>query len=84
MTPDRTTRHVGAGLTMAAVVGLFSYGGHLLDERTGLSPVFLLVGMALGSVGGFIHLVSVVAPEMLPFQKKKPPSNEESDGTGSR
>ena len=83
MTPDRTTRHVGAGLTMAVVVGLFSYGGHLLDEKTGSSPVFLLLGLALGGVGGFIHLVSVVAPEMLPFKPKKPPPGEDGDATGS-
>ncbi len=68
--PDRTTRHVGAGLTMAVAVGLFSYGGHLLDQKLSTSPAFLLTGLVLGAVGGFLHLVNLVAPDLLPFRKK--------------
>lgn len=61
---------------MAVVVGLFTYGGYLLDQQTGLQPLFTLVGVLLGSVGGFIHVVSVVSPELLPFgSHKKPPDN---------
>ena len=56
---------------MATVVGLFSYGGYLLDQKTGLSPLFLLLGLFLGGFGGFIHLVSVISPEMLPFGKRR-------------
>lgn len=55
---------------MAVTVGLFSYGGYLLDQKLSTSPVFLLIGLALGASGGFLHLVNVVAPELLPFRKK--------------
>ena len=55
---------------MAVSVGLFSYGGHLLDQKLGSSPTFLILGLAIGSIGGFLHLVYVVAPDLLPFGKK--------------
>lgn len=55
---------------MAVTVGLFSYGGHLLDQKLSTSPAFLLAGLAVGAVGGFLHLVNVVAPDLLPFRKK--------------
>ena len=69
--PDpRATRHLGSGMTMAAVVGLFAYGGYLLDEKTGWSPLFVVLGVFLGSIGGFLHVVRVVSPEMLPWAKR--------------
>ena len=72
-------------MTMAAVVGLFSYGGHLLDQKTGLSPLFLLLGLFLGGAGGFIHLVSVISPELLPFgknpRKNDRPKDPDTNGT---
>ena len=55
---------------MAVAVGLFSYGGHLLDQELSTSPAFLLTGLVLGALGGFLHLVNLVAPELLPFRKK--------------
>jgi len=75
---DRTTRHLGAGLTMAAVVGAFAFAGRWLDERTGLGPTFLLIGFALGGVGGFIHLVSVIDPTLLPF-RPRPGDDDDAD-----
>lgn len=72
--PDRLSRHVGAGLTFAVTIGLFAYGGYLLDNWLETSPAFLIVGVFLGGVGGFIHLVRVVAPELLPWGKKPPPN----------
>ena len=61
-------------MTLAVVVGLFAYGGLWLDDRLGTRPWFLLVGVLLGVVGGFVHLLRVFAPEMLPFGRppKKP------------
>ncbi len=85
---QRSTRHMGAGLTMAVVVGLFAYLGHLLDGVTGLEPLFLILGLLLGAVGGFLHVVSVAAPEMLPFGRAQKsvdePSQESSESSDSK
>ena len=62
---------VGAGLTLAATVGLFTFGGHLLDGALGTTPLFLIVGLLLGAIGGFIHLFSVAAPGALPFGRSR-------------
>lgn len=62
-------RATGAGLTLAASVGLFAYGGLWLDSRLGSKPAFLLVGVLLGTVGGILHLIRVLAPELWPFGK---------------
>lgn len=67
---------LGASLTFAAVVALFALGGLWLDDRLNTRPVFVLIGILLGLVGGTIHLLRVVAPGSLPF-KRRPPS----DGT---
>ncbi len=49
---------------MAVAVALFGYGGHLLDASWGTKPWFLLVGCAVGVLGGFIHLIKALAPEL--------------------
>ena len=61
-------------MTLAVVVGMFAYGGYWLDERLGTKPLLLVVGILLGLLGGFVHLLRVFAPEMLPFGRrpKKP------------
>src|SRR5690606_36432028 len=68
---DRGTKAIGAALTLAVAVTLFGYGGHALDDRLGTSPLFLIVGVALGLVGGFIHVVAALAPELLPFGRNR-------------
>jgi hypothetical protein len=68
---ERTTHPLGAGMTMIAVVALFALGGRWLDGKTGLGPLFLLIGFFIGAFGGFIHLVAALAPELLPFRSKK-------------
>ena len=70
---------LGAGLTMIAVVALFALGGRWLDEKLGSSPLFLLLGFSLGALGGFIHLVNSVAPELLPFRRQPPPTSPPDD-----
>lgn len=67
---------LGAGLTMIAAVALFALGGRWLDEKLGCSPLFLLIGFALGALGGFIHLVNAVSPELLPFRPKPSPASK--------
>lgn len=60
---------IGAGLTLAVSVGAFAYGGIWLDRQFGTKPWLLLLLVACGIVGGMLHLVRVVAPEMWPFGK---------------
>lgn len=81
--PKRTssygTRALGAGLTLAVSVGLFAYVGLRLDAHFGTRPWCLLVCVGCGIVGGILHLIWVLAPEMWPFGKSprdggKPPS----------
>lgn len=62
-------RVLGAGLTLAASVGLFAYGGLWLDARLGTKPWLLLLCVGCGIVGGILHLIRVLAPEMWPFGK---------------
>ncbi len=62
-----STRALGAGLTLAVAVGLFAYGGLWLDAQFGTKPWCLLVCVACGIVGGILHLIRVLAPEMWPF-----------------
>lgn len=61
---------LGAGLTFAAAVALFAYGGLWLDERLGTRPWFVLVGVFLGLLGGTIHLLKSLAPSSLPFGRR--------------
>jgi ATP synthase protein I len=69
----RGNGHVlGAGLTLAVSVGLFAYGGLWLDARFGTKPWLLLLCVVCGIVGGILHLIRVLAPEMWPFGKLPP------------
>jgi F0F1-type ATP synthase assembly protein I len=67
-----SARALAAGLTFAVTVALFAFGGHWLDGRLSTSPLFVLLGVLLGLVGGTIHLLRVLAPGSLPFGKKPP------------
>jgi F0F1-type ATP synthase assembly protein I len=66
-TQQGSARTLGAGLTLAVSVGLFAYGGLWLDARYGTKPWLLLLCVACGIVGGILHLIRVLAPEMWPF-----------------
>jgi hypothetical protein len=68
--PSRgNSRALGAGLTLAVSVALFAAGGQWLDARFGTKPWLLLVCCGCGIVGGILHLIRVLAPEMWPFGK---------------
>ena len=75
---------VGAGMTLAVTVGLFAFGGYLLDGWLETTPLFLLLGLLLGATGGFIHLFSVVAPGMLPFGRFRAKGPERTDRSSRR
>ena len=60
-------RAMGAGLTLVVSVGLFAYGGLWLDRQMGTRPWFLLLFALLGIVGGMLHLIREVAPDLWPF-----------------
>ncbi len=64
---------LGAGLTLAVSVGLFAYGGLQLDAHFGTKPWLLLVCVLCGIVGGILHLIRVLAPELWPFGKLSDP-----------
>ena len=65
--PPGSQRAVGAGLTLAVSVGVFAYGGLWLDRQLGTKPWLLLAMVLLGIVGGMLHLIREVAPELWPF-----------------
>lgn len=50
-------RVAGLGLQFAASVGLLAWLGWWADARWGTSPLFVLLGVALGFTGGFVSLV---------------------------
>ncbi len=68
---------MGAALTMAVAVALFAYGGHRLDGWWGTEPWMLITGSALGVVGGFLHLIKVLAPEVFVSLFEKGPIPED-------
>ncbi len=50
------------GITYGVTVLFFVGIGWLLDDHFGSSPLFLIVGMLLGAIGGFVSLVKKVPP----------------------
>ncbi len=48
--------HVTIGLQLGLTMSIFVYGGYRLDLYFKKSPVFLVIGAALGMVLGFYHL----------------------------
>ena len=78
---QNSARSLGAGLTLAVSVGLFAYGGLWLDAQLDTKPWCLLLCVLCGIVGGILHLIRVLAPEMWPFGKL--PRNGPPPGGGA-
>ncbi len=55
-------RYAGLGAQFAATLAVLTLGGYWLDGRLGTLPLFLLIGVLLGSVGGTIAIVKKVPP----------------------
>ena len=49
------------GLTLGAVLSLFTYLGYRLDQWLGWAPYGLLAGCALGLGGGMYHVIRKVS-----------------------
>ena len=49
------------GFQLAAAVVLFLLLGHWIDKRFDISPIGKLVGVVIGSTGGFIKFFKMVA-----------------------
>ena len=72
------TRMLGAGMTFAASMAVFALGGFWLDGKLGTKPWLTLVGCLCGLVGGTIHMLNAVAPETLPFGRRKGQGSKDS------
>jgi hypothetical protein len=64
---DRGSTALGGALTFAVAVAAFAWGGHRADLALGTRPLFLVIGAALGALGGFLHVVLKLAPDALPW-----------------
>lgn len=51
----------GMGLGMAASIAIGAFGGKWLDGRLGTEPWLLVLGFALGTVAGFVHLFRLIS-----------------------
>jgi ATP synthase protein I len=49
-------RFVGLGVTLMLIFGLPTVVGLFLDRLAGTLPLFLLIGLAAGFVGGMIYV----------------------------
>ena len=73
---------LGAGLTFAASLALFAFGGLWLDDQFGTKPLWTVVLILCGLLGGTLHLIRVLAPQAWPFGKlparSKPSSSNQN------
>jgi F0F1-type ATP synthase assembly protein I len=67
---DLGSQGLAAAFTFAAAVAVFTFGGYWLDRRLGTGVLFVIVGFLVGVAGGFLHLLSRLAPEYLPFRRR--------------
>jgi hypothetical protein len=65
---QRYLRFLGVGIQFGVAIALFTWGGTWLDAKTGLSPLFTLLGFLLGFIGGTVSLVY----EVLGSKNRKP------------
>ncbi|MCP3917086.1 MAG: AtpZ/AtpI family protein [bacterium] len=55
-------RYAGLGLQLGASITVLALGGYWLDGRLGTLPLFLLLGVFAGFVGGTIAIIRKVPP----------------------
>jgi len=54
------SRYSHLGIQLAASILLLTYGGVLLDERMGSSPIWTILGLFAGFGVGFYHLYKTI------------------------
>ena len=59
-------RLAGLGMQFALSIFVLTYGGYWIDQRAGTLPLFLIVGLLLGFLGGTISIVRKVSPSRRP------------------
>ena len=69
---------VALGMTFAAAIIMFMFGGWALDRWLGLTPLLTLVGTAIGAVLGFLNIYWKIQADI---EAKKA---EQSGSQGSR
>ncbi|MFT5049132.1 MAG: ATP synthase protein I [Chlamydiales bacterium] len=52
----------GIGMQFALTIVLMAFAGHWLDRRLGTLPLFLILGVLLGFLGGTISMIKRVSP----------------------
>jgi F0F1-type ATP synthase assembly protein I len=72
-------RYGGLGMQLAATVGLLAWLGWRLDLWLGTKFVFLLVGVLLGFVGGFLSLLARVPPTSSENRRARAARSRDSD-----
>jgi len=63
--------HITIGIQLAITILIFVLGGNWLDQRYGKSPLFLVIGTALGMGIGFYHLLKDLQSEESKDNKNK-------------
>lgn len=68
------------GITYAAAIIVYGLGGWWLDKKLGCLPLFTMVGVALGAVGGFIWIYrEVMRAQAREDEEKKRRKAEEKE-----
>ena len=70
---------LGIGLELSMVIGGLAYGGYWLDEKWGTGPWMLVVGVALGTLGGGWHAMKMANGGKLPDFGFKPKNHKPAD-----
>jgi F0F1-type ATP synthase assembly protein I len=66
------------GFQLAAAVVLFFLLGNWLDNRFGIAPVGKLVGVLIGSIGGFVKFFKTVATLSADEEKRRASDKHEN------
>lgn len=53
----------GVGIQLASAVGIMAWLGYYVDKKLGTMPWFLLIGVCLGTAGGFYNLYRLLKRE---------------------
>jgi F0F1-type ATP synthase assembly protein I len=79
-------KYAGAGVQFGAAIVLFTLGGAWLDGKLGTTPLFTLIGLAVGGVSGFMGIYTRVMADVKREDARKedaPPASGEADQKGS-